>query len=64
MGWECPRCHRCYAPTQTACVYCGNWFQYPYPYYQPQIWWGNQTPYFYNTTASTALNKSVTITHG
>lgn len=22
IGWECPRCHRCYAPTVTECASC------------------------------------------
>ena len=23
-GWECPRCHRVYAPWKDKCDYCGN----------------------------------------
>jgi len=23
MGWECPKCNRCYAPTILACWNCG-----------------------------------------
>lgn len=22
MGWECPRCHRCYSPSTAACSMC------------------------------------------
>lgn len=35
MGWECPRCHRCYAPSITQCPFCGGHYQgggaAPYP---------------------------------
>lgn len=24
LGWECPRCHRCYAPTVQRCEGCGG----------------------------------------
>lgn len=48
MGWECPRCHRCYAPSVTQCPHCGgtSWTPNPYPYtptpYQPyRVIWGS-----------------------
>lgn len=24
QGWECPRCHRVYSPSQSFCLYCNN----------------------------------------
>jgi hypothetical protein len=24
QGWECPRCHYCYSPTQPACIRCNS----------------------------------------
>lgn len=24
LGWECPKCHRCYAPQLTECEHCGG----------------------------------------
>lgn len=24
MGWECPRCHRCYGPMIPCCTFCPN----------------------------------------
>ena len=24
QGWECPRCHRIYSPTQSYCLFCEN----------------------------------------
>lgn len=27
IGWECPRCHRCYAPSITQCPHCGGNYQ-------------------------------------
>ena len=24
QGWECPRCHRIYSPTQNFCLYCND----------------------------------------
>ncbi len=24
QGWECPKCHRIYSPTQSFCLYCND----------------------------------------
>ena len=24
QGWECPRCHRIYSPSQPYCLFCNN----------------------------------------
>lgn len=24
QGWECPKCHRIYSPTQPFCLYCND----------------------------------------
>ena len=47
LGWECPRCHRCYAPSITQCPHCGGNYQGsgvipPLPPYPPYIvTWGS-----------------------
>jgi hypothetical protein len=48
QGWECPRCHQCYAPTVKKCkackpvaaapIYWPDWTYRPWPWYPSPYW--------------------------
>lgn len=43
FGWECPRCHRCYAPCNRACLACAP--EPPWPDYTRLHSWTGTSPH-------------------